>query len=197
MNEDWDEKQKLDWLCAVMGETNKNEEGGDEWFEIKQSSLKNAGLGVFTKIDIPKGVPIIKYPVHYLVKINDGHNAEIAFCRDLYDNEETAIKHLEEDLKEYQYRLSENLVIVSDPQFTKNKVLCGHYCNDRGYNPDKTYKPDLNNCMARYEDVFSMRDIKAGEELTFQYGKKYWYEGMDGAKSRHEKNISTIINAEG
>jgi hypothetical protein len=179
MNEDWDEKQKLDWLCAVLCESEKNEVGGDDWFEIKKSNLTNAGLGIFTKIDLPKGCPILKYPVHYLVKINQGHDAEIAFARKLYIDElgmeeQDAISY-QNDLREYQYKITDNIVIVSDPQFVQNKVLCGHLCNDRGYNPHKDYKPSLNNCQARYEDIFSIQDIKAGEELTVPYGKKYWY----------------------
>ena len=67
-------------------------------------------------------------------------------------------------------------------------MLCGHIPNDRGYNPDETYKEDLNNAYFYLGDVWSAKDIDEGEEIYVAYGKSYWYgeHNRGSGKSRND-----------
>jgi len=191
MNKDWDNEKRVNWCCAVMMEGEANEVFGDDLFEIKESKLKDAGLGLFTKNAIPKHVPIVKYPIHYLVKL-EGEASEMAWARGLYDFKENkdAVIH-SQTLKDYSVSICEDIGAFGDPAFTNNKTLCGHMCNDRGFHPDKKYNDKLNNAILYLGDVWSIKDIGEDEEIYVSYGEAFW----DSRYLREKKMEDDIINA--
>jgi SET domain-containing protein len=118
---------------------------------IKESTLPNAGMGLFTKKPIPKGTRIIEYTGKRTtwkdVKDDDGKNG-------------------------YIFYINRNHVIDARP----NKRAYARYANDaRGL---VRVKGIVNNCdyvvdgLKAY--IESKKDIPAGAEIFVDYGKDYW-----------------------
>ena len=154
---------------------------------IKDSKLKNAGKGLFTNIDIPKNQVVCFYPVKLI--------QDLEFCDIFYKdgNGEPFTPEKTQENKELVFGGDYNLNmypfrLITDNFIPPNKCYLAHLPNDRAYHPDKTYKPQLNNCEFEGLNLVSKRDIKAGEELFVTYGKDYWYNDDEIKKiSRHNK----------
>lgn len=122
--------------------------------EIKESQIPGAGLGLFTRADIPKTTLI---DVYYGKRIKSNQ----------FDFSDVH-KML------YLVQINEDLLIDGGGDY-KNFVS---FCNDaRGL----TRVPGLrNNCYfeltkdKRNMALISSRNIKAGEELLVYYGASYW-----------------------
>ena len=50
----------------------------------------------------------------------------------------------------------------------------------------KIYKPNLNNACLHNLRIISLKNIKAGEEITVAYGKDYWYSKHKNGFSHHD-----------
>jgi len=160
-----------------------------EELEVKDSKLKNAGKGLFTNIDIPKDNVICFYPVKLIqdlefpdVFYKDGEPTP--FTPDKTEENVQLIYNSDYNMNIEKFR------IITDNYIPKNQIYVAHIPNDRAYHPDKTYKPQLNNCRFEGLNLVSTREIKAGEELTTTYGKQYWYSDFETEtgelrKSRH------------
>jgi SET domain-containing protein len=118
---------------------------------LKKSSLPGAGLGLFTKVDIPKGKFIVEYKGRLElwndIKHEDGHNA-------------------------YLFRLNRKYALNAE-RYYKSPA---RYINDaRGFSRiigltnNSEYIVIKNHCY-----VSSIRKIKKGEEIFVPYGKAYW-----------------------
>jgi len=151
--------------------------------EIKESKLKNGGLGLFTNVPIPANNILCFYPLDLIQDLNNPDT--------FYKNgEKTLIEQSEENKEKVYYGdftiVMENYRIIAEAGLKKNHLYCGHMANDKGYNPQKTYKPQLNNCRYEALNIVSNRNIKIGEEIYVSYGKQYWYGTKEGKeKSRH------------
>mgnify|MGYP003138117679 CR=1 FL=1 len=155
--------------------------------DIELKEVKGKGRGLFTKKPIRKGTLITLYPVHFIIKYNKDKKDEFALCDNLYDKEKYSDANNLEECIDYYLKVTEDYYIMGDPKHSENMDLIGHFCNDKAYNPRKTYKPEKNNCALHNLRIISLRDIKAGEELCVAYGREYWYnKGQDGF-SKHEK----------
>lgn len=118
---------------------------------VKKSTLANAGKGLFTKKNIPKGTRIVEYKGKMTtwkeVDSNDGNNG-------------------------YIYYVNKNHVIDAS---VANGALA-RYANDaRGLVKVK----GLSNNAQYVEDglkvfIESTKDIPAGSEILVEYGKEYW-----------------------
>lgn len=145
--------------------------------EIKESKIPNSGLGLFTKCNIPKHSIICYYPCD-IINVPEEEK--------YYENgEEVNINNIPEDKTKKIYNGDYNLnlppyIIVAWEGERNNKMYVGNFMNDKGYKPNKIYKSSLNNCGIQGLDVISLRDIKAGEELCYSYGKSYWYDRKEG-----------------
>lgn len=123
----------------------------EKHLRLKKSQLPNAGLGLYTATDIPKGKIIVQYKgsVHKWrdVKHTDGYNA-------------------------YLFKINNNVVLDA-----KNyKKSFARYANDaRGFSKiiglrnNAEYLVKKNECF-----IISIRKIHKGEEILVPYGKKYW-----------------------
>ena len=118
---------------------------------IKNSTLPNAGKGLFTKKAIPKGTRIIEYTgkrsTWKEVKDDDGKNG-------------------------YIFYINRNHVIDAKP----NKKAYARYANDarglvrvKGIVNNSDYVVDG---LKAY--IESKKDIPAGGEILVDYGKDYW-----------------------
>jgi len=121
------------------------------YLEIKKSKLANAGKGLFTKIEIPKGRRVVEYKGKLRpwkeVKHLDGHNA---------------------------YLMNINRHAVIDAQFATRTL--GRYANDAngfgkapGLKNNCEYVSDGTRCYLE-----ALRDIRRGEEILVGYGKEFW-----------------------
>ncbi len=123
----------------------------DDFLFLKRSRLPKAGIGLFTRIDIPKGNLIVEYKGRIVlwqdVKHTDGYNP-------------------------YLFRLNREYAIDGRP-FKKS---FGRYANDaRGFNRiigmrnNAEYVVKKNQCF-----ISAIRKINKGEEILVPYGKAYW-----------------------
>lgn len=118
---------------------------------VQESTIPNAGQGLFTHVAIPKGTRIIEYTG----KVSTWEKAD----------------H-QEGLNAYIYYMSDDNVIDA----SKRKKSLGRYANDaRGM---KKIKGLLNNCVYVEEGlrvfIESTKPIPAGGEILVSYGKEYW-----------------------
>jgi SET domain-containing protein len=118
---------------------------------LKKSLLPGAGLGLFTRIDIPKSILIVEYKGRIEnwkdVKEEDGYNA-------------------------YLFRLNRTKAINA---LTYVKSFARYVNDARGFSKIKGL---TNNCEYLVENnrcyISSIRRIKKGEALLVPYGKAYW-----------------------
>ena len=123
----------------------------EKYLQIKKSQLPQAGKGLFTKIDIPKGKRVVEYKGQKRlwkdVKHLDGYNGYLMYiARSAVIDAQSALKTL------------------------------GRYANDAN---GLGKRPGLkNNCEYVSEGtrcyIESLRLIKKGEEILVGYGSDFW-----------------------
>jgi len=118
---------------------------------IKKSKLPNAGKGLFTKKEIPKGKRIVQY------------KGKLRAWKE--------VKHLD-GINAYLMYISRNAVIDALPAIR----TFGRYANDAsGFGKVQGLK---NNCEYVSEGtkcfIESIRPIGKGEEILVGYGKEFW-----------------------
>lgn len=143
---------------------------------VKVSTLPNAGMGLFTKVDVKKGDIVTEYK---------GRRRTWAQVEEDVDNG-------------YIYHIDDNNVI--DAQ--KNINTFGRYANDAA---GLARVPGLRNNAEYFEDnnrvyIRATRNIAAGKEVLVSYGKRYWkqvkeniLEDMKNGK-HHEHHAPEIQN---
>jgi len=155
--------------------------------DIELKTVKGKGKGLFAKQNIRKNTLITLYPVHFIIKYNKDKKDEFALCDNLYDREKYDDANNLAECIDYYLQVTEDYYIMGDPKHYQNMDLIGHFCNDKGYHPKKTYKPNLNNSALHDLRIISLRDIKAGEEITVAYGRDYWYKRDSTGFSQHDR----------
>jgi len=120
-------------------------------FYIQQVGGK--GLGLFSKIHIPKG----SFVMSYLGERIDDFELHRRYFADPSREAASYIMRVTE----------EEYIDASDP----SKSNIARYINH-------AYRPNLHKIVARkpggFVNLFANRDIEVGEELSFDYGKDYW-----------------------
>lgn len=169
--------------------------------EIKKSSIKNGGYGVWATQDILEDTAITEY-----------YGSKLSLEK--YDDLQAIFLSNANSLTEDQIKIIQNdavlncgsYYIVGEKQY-KDKSKCGQIINDVSFLKDFSEKS-----FYAYDDsskdcnvypvfgeptlMFSSRKIKKGEELFYHYGNKYWQSRI---KSNDEKgflkfNIFEIIS---
>ena len=118
---------------------------------VKRSTLRGAGKGLFTTMDIPRGRKIVEY------------KGKVTRWKDVDSNEGT---------NGYIYYVNRNHVIDARPA----KDAVARYANDarglvgsEGISTNCTYIIE-----GRHVYIQAMRPIPAGSEILVGYGKEYW-----------------------
>jgi len=113
--------------------------------------LPNAGKGLFTRVDIPKGTRIVEY------------KGRLQSWREVKD---------QDGINGYLMYINRNVVINALPA-TKT---FGRYANDaqglvrkEGLKNNSEYVSEGKRCF-----IEATRYIKAGEEILVSYGRAYW-----------------------
>jgi uncharacterized protein len=124
----------------------------DVFFIVKQSNIENAGLGLFSTINIPVGVKVIEYKGE-IMEMNDGHGTKghgHDYCF-LIGNIETGV------------------CINADFSQCKAKYVNDVYKTNKVAN----LRPVISH---RNKTIWfeSTRRIRAGDELYINYGSDYW-----------------------
>lgn len=132
----------------------------EQYLYTKRSQIRDAGLGLFTRIKIPKGVCIVEYKGR-LVKWVD-------------------IKH-EDGYNGYILRVNRSWAINAKPY----KKALGRFANDaRGIHRKENLK---NNAEYLLEGdrcfIYSTREILPNAEILVSYGSAYWNLAKRIAKS--------------
>jgi hypothetical protein len=123
----------------------------EKFLYVRKSSLPNAGKGLFTKKEIPKGTRIVEYKgklrVWKDVKHLDGYNGYLMF-------------------------INRQAVIDALPAIK----TFGRYANDasgfvkvKGLRNNAEYVSEGNRCF-----IESLRKIGRGEEIFVGYGRDFW-----------------------
>ncbi len=177
-----------------------------ETLELKESNIH--GLGVFTKVNIPKDEIVTVYPAH-MVRIKD----QLIGYGDVVNQYNTP--ELQKEILKYAYNVSAAQQIMGDPKQISKKHLLGHMVND-GYKVPSQYGiapmdvvKDItkyvicdniyNNCkyskMGPSVVIKTVRDVMAGDELLVPYGFNYWSAMSDAKISLAlQKSIPSISN---
>ncbi len=125
----------------------------EKYLYTKESTIPNAGLGLFTKKFIPKGENVVQYKGKVttwkkISKRDDGENLYI------------------------MYVTEKNVIDAS-----KSKKSLARYANDakgltriKGLKNNGIYVHDTKGRVF----IETKRDIEAGEEIFVGYGKEYW-----------------------
>jgi hypothetical protein len=153
--------------------------------EVKESKIKGAGLGLFTKCKIPQHSIICYYPCDVITapEVDKFYELGEEVNKDKYSEEE--IQRMK--YGDYNFNL-DPFVCVTTEGFKTNKMYVGNFMNDKGYNIKEDYKITNNNVTIQGLDCVSLIDIEAGEELYYGYGKGYWFAKDEGVEfSRNEK----------
>ena len=172
-------------INVIMSLTNKNIEKDSNNIEIKDSLIH--GKGIFAKKDLPKNLLITQYPINFLIDTTE--NNAVILCPDLYDsnNFQASLKKcIDYSLNIDIPDLNKKYLLVGDPNYCKNHNLIGHLFNDKAVVglDRKTYNQQLNNCYIQNTEIYTAREIKKGEELSFSYGENYWYHKNFSGKKR-------------
>lgn len=123
----------------------------DKYLYTKRSQIRKAGLGLYTKIKIPKGACIVEYKGRLVkwaaIKHEDGHNG-------------------------YLLKVNRSWAINAKPY----KKALGRFANDaRGLNKNEKLKNNAeyllegNRCF-----IYATRQILPGAEILVGYGNEYW-----------------------
>ena len=126
--------------------------------EVKTSTLPGSGLGLFTKVDIPKDSYIVEY------------KGRVVRWDDVKDDAENA----------YLYYVSNDCVIDARPY----KKALARYANDargitkvKGVNNNAAYERSNGKVYIK-----AVRHIPAGSEILVSYGKEYWDTHRENAR---------------
>jgi len=163
----------------------------EEPVEIKESNIKGAGKGLFTRRDIQKGEIIGFYDGIFLSNENYNH---------FYEKDKILQK-----LDKYLIKYNKGIVL-GFPEKRRKFGYC-QLCNDfnitihdkkgdnNRYNIDMLEISKKNNCSLPV--FYAIKDIKKGDELFFDYGREYWkgYDKKDHKITRiSKKEYETILN---
>jgi len=120
-----------------------------EYIEVKSSGIHRHG--VFAKIDIPKNIMLVEYKGNKVTKDEGTRILDATYKKHLTDPENHA--------GTYIFELDEDWDIDGDIPNNDAKYI-NHSCEP--------------NCEMKMEDgkilIYSARDIKKGEEITYNYG---------------------------
>lgn len=121
----------------------------ENYWELRQSAIHN--VGVFAKRDIPKGVPIVQYSGQIISK------EEASLRLDSW------LPHsLQNDLGIiYNFTLEDGRILDGNVDYNNARFI-NHSCDE---NCESIY---VRNTESMW--IYSKRDIKMGEELTYDYG---------------------------
>jgi hypothetical protein len=111
---------------------------------LKPSAIPGAGVGVFALIDIPKDTLIFE------VERTDDYFFEYSEIKDISPNIQNYIMAMTDGVEEGFY--------LDVPAF---KIYAAYYVN-HSYNPNVFWD-------RRSDELFSIKDIECGEELTTYY----------------------------
>jgi SET domain-containing protein len=118
---------------------------------VKKSTLPQAGKGLFTRINIAKGMRIVEY------------KGRIQPWRDVKD---------QDGINGYLMYINRNVVINALPAIK----TFGRYANDarglsrvKGVRNNSEYVSEGKRCF-----IEATRNIRAGEEILVHYGRAYW-----------------------
>ena len=123
----------------------------EKFLYLKKSELPGSGLGLFTRVDIPKGVRIVEYKGRMQpwkeVKHEDGHNA-------------------------YLFKINSRIAVNA----ISYKKALGRYANDaKGF---VRIKGMLNNSEYEVENnrvyIDAIRHIRKNKEVLVEYGGNFW-----------------------
>jgi SET domain-containing protein len=120
----------------------------DKYAEVKESKIHTKG--VFAKQDIPKDTLITEYSGEKITKEEGGRRVELSHDTHLQNKEKAGT---------YLFELNDEYDIDGDMPGNDAKYI-NHSCDP--------------NCEYRIIDdkiyIYSIRDIKKGEEITYNYG---------------------------
>ncbi|MFT3902341.1 MAG: SET domain-containing protein [Niabella sp.] len=130
-----------------------------KYLKVKTSLIPNAGKGLFTTVDIPKGSLIVAY---------EGRRCAWKEVEDDFDNP-------------YIYHIDDENVIDA----SKDLRSFGRYANDAA---GLTRVKGLGNNAEYYEEgltvfIRAKKDIPAGSEIFVSYGSGYWKQTRENIKA--------------
>jgi uncharacterized protein len=118
---------------------------------VKKSKLPNAGKGLYTKVDIPKGTRMVEY------------KGRIQPWREVKD---------EDGINGYLMYINRNVVInglVATKSLARYANDAGGLVRLEGVRNNSEFISEGKRCY-----IDATRNIKAGEEIFASYGRAYW-----------------------
>lgn len=142
-----------------------------EWFEVRESKIH--GKGIFAAKDIPKGTKVIEYVGEKITKEEAEIRADVQLERAEKDNDGAV----------YIFELDDNYDIDGNVEWNTARLI-NHSCNP--------------NCETLDEGEFiwiiSIRDIKKGEEISYNYNYDFDSYKDHPCKCGSENCVGFILN---
>jgi hypothetical protein len=173
--------------------------------EIRDSTLKNAGKGLFASVDIKKGAIISIYPAHGVLYTEKNQGIVIEEYKDFFDD---IFKN-----NHYAFNIpKEPIQLFGYPKCDNENWLNGHIANDYAYSPSIIHNNKCpheisaflisyilnqkhNNASIKVLEIDGIKvltlkaivDIKKDSEIFISYQPSYWLSRFDIKLSKEEQ----------
>lgn len=150
----------------------------DEYFEVKESTIPSAGMGLFASAGIPAGTYLFDYvgetlsEEQYLVRYPDGQGRYVAVI-----DEQVPLPLPENWVKwtEPKYIDGVDPATSNFARYMNSKSELGTRCGDGGDGgPNVIWRKQRYDNQSGSMHFYTSCDVEAGDELCFDYGDNYW-----------------------
>jgi len=171
--------------------------------KVQQSSIPNAGNGLFCSRDIPAGSIVTFYPVHAMgVQFADGDTFLCGESEEEYIDSEYVLSFLGNQA--FQQLFPGSVVFFDAKSKVINPAWQAHCINDGSIIRENTGDAILHyyrDGLARQNTVFvpfgpttvavTTKDVEKGQELFTSYGQSYWLNAIEQDRSLWSSSGST------
>ena len=111
----------------------------------------------------------------------------VLFERQHRNSEAEAHKRLKKELSDYGLDIAPGVAVYADPS-THSPGFCGHMINDPRGNGAEANCVECPIGGGALIGILTLRDVREGEELLMDYGKRYWQERSQPAVKTKSRN---------
>ena len=180
---------------------------------IANSTILEAGNGVFAKRDIDEGELITLYPGDAVLidnhKENDDAVMAVMFGSHIKQEDRSFDRVTTTFARSYEMEINDNTSIIGDPNLGDYAAYLGHFMNDGAslasfdeYSRERYSRESLSKCNAAvlvfegaHMGAVATKRIPKGEEVFLSYGEGYWLSRLNIENTPERQNILKRIRS--